>query len=470
MKKVLVVYDDSRKPGQEISAVTGGKSYGSTIYKRQSLKERMRRALSTQDCVCGFVTADEYRDHMRENAYGNVCVFRLYSDREIKDPGAVSILLEKSLYAKENYTVCSGDSIAAVIYPSLKDYESEEDPSAEKAYEKIESKAFIDLSDPVSFKSFITGGFDARFFNALEGDEYTVIKSSDNVDKLRREYAHFTFLPPSMRQWYATAYDYREENGRASYSMERYHMTDLAIRYVHGAIGEEEFRAIMDRLFKFISLRKEKKVSAEEYDANANALYMEKVDERIAMFKSQAGYGRIAALIEAGTGYKDIDAVIDRYKRLYSEITSGRDFIKVAVIGHGDLCFSNILYNHDARLLKLIDPKGADTEDDMYMNPYYDIAKLSHSVCGCYDYFNSDQYEIVINDDLKFELKMDCDNERYIAIFNEYLEKNGLDKRLIRLYEASLFLSMLPLHIDREKKVLGFILNAIRIMDGLEKK
>ena len=106
----------------------------------------------------------------------------------------------------------------------------------------------------------------------------------------------------------------------------------------------------------------------------------------------------------------------------------------------------------------------------MYMNPYYDIAKLSHSVCGCYDYFNSDQYEIVINDDLKFELKMDCDNERYIAIFNEYLEKNGLDKRLIRLYEASLFLSMLPLHIDREKKVLGFILNAIRIMDGLEKK
>ncbi|MBR5406153.1 MAG: hypothetical protein IK111_00790, partial [Lachnospiraceae bacterium] len=105
---------------------------------------------------------------------------------------------------------------------------------------------------------------------------------------------------------------------------------------------------------------------------------------------------------------------------------------------------------------------------DMYMNPYYDIAKLSHSVCGSYDYFNSDLYEISLNDNLKFELKIDCDNDRYIGIFNEYLEKNGLDVRLIRLYEASLFLSMLPLHMDREKKVFGFILNAIKIMDTLE--
>ena len=271
-----------------------------------------------------------------------------------------------------------------------------------------------------------------------------------------------------MRQWYATAYDYREEAGRASYSMERYHMTDLAIRYVHGAIDEDEFRSIMEKLFRFISVRKEKPVPDEEYEASANALYLEKVDKRIAMLKETEGYERIASLIAAGTDFADIDEIVDRYKKLYRDITSGRKFVKVLVLGHGDLCFSNILYNHDARLLKLIDPKGAVTEDDMYMNPYYDIAKLSHSVCGSYDYFNSDLYEISLNDNLKFELKIDCDNDRYIGIFNEYLEKNGLDVRLIRLYEASLFLSMLPLHMDREKKVFGFILNAIKIMYTLE--
>ena len=468
MKKVIVVYDDSRKPGQEISEVTGGKSYGSTIFKRQSLKERMRQRISADPNVCAFMTASEYPERIKEYAARDICIFKLYSDREIADMKAVGILLEKSAYAKENYAIYDKDGIAAVIYPSVNAYEWQNDPSDEGSYEKIESKAFIDLSDAAVFRSFITSGFDARFFNALEGDEYTVIKSSNNTEKLKSEYDYFTMLPPSMRQWYATAYDYREEAGRASYSMERYHMTDLAIRYVHGAIDEDEFRSIMEKLFRFISVRKEKPVSDEEYEASANALYLEKVDKRITMLKETEGYERIASLIASGTDFADIDEIIDRYKKLYRDITSGRKFVKVLVLGHGDLCFSNILYNHDARLLKLIDPKGAVTEDDMYMNPYYDIAKLSHSVCGAYDYFNSDLYEISLNDNLKFELKIDCDNDRYISIFNEYLEKNGLDVRLIRLYEASLFLSMLPLHMDREKKVFGFILNAIKIMDTLE--
>ena len=104
----------------------------------------------------------------------------------------------------------------------------------------------------------------------------------------------------------------------------------------------------------------------------------------------------------------------------------------------------------------------------MYMDPYYDVAKLSHSICGSYDYFNSDQYEIVMDYDLRLSLKIDADNGKYIGIFRDHLKKNGFDVRLIRLYEASLFLSMLPLHMDREKKVLGFILNATDILEELE--
>ena len=69
---------------------------------------------------------------------------------------------------------------------------------------------------------------------------------------------------------------------------------------------------------------------------------------------------------------------------------------------------------------------------------------------------------------MKLSLKIDAENDRFIKIFREYLEKNDLDYKLIRLYEASLFLSMLPLHIDRPKKVLGFILNAIDIIDEID--
>ena len=102
------------------------------------------------------------------------------------------------------------------------------------------------------------------------------------------------------------------------------------------------------------------------------------------------------------------------------------------------------------------------------MDPFYDVAKLSHSVCGLYDLFNSDLYWIGIGDDMLGRVTVDTDNRRYVEIFREYLDAADMDFKLIRLYEASLFLSMLPLHMDRPKKVFGFIMNAIAILDSLE--
>ena len=54
-------------------------------------------------------------------------------------------------------------------------------------------------------------------------------------------------------------------------------------------------------------------------------------------------------------------------------------------------------------------------------------------------------------------------------MFREYLKNNGYDYNLVRTLEVSLFLSMLPLHIDNPHKVFGFILNAINIIEEIEK-
>lgn len=468
MKKVIVIYDDSRKPDQEIRVITGHKSFGDTIFKRQSLKQRSKALFLGYEQVEAFMEPDEAYGLQNEYKGGDYPVFKIYSDHETVDERGLLILLEKTLYVNENYAVYNGEIIAAVMYPSFDAWLRAGNAADETAYEKIRSNVFTALSDVNNFRTFITSGFDARFFNALKGDEYTVVKSSNNVDKLRKEYKYFTLLPPEMKQWYGTVFDYKEEGDIASYSIERYHMTDLALRYVHGAIDEEEFRSILKMLFHFIKIRKKKEVTGEEYEREAKRLYIEKVDERVGLLKTLKGYDEISSYISLGTAYKDIDEIISRYKSLYERITSDRKFVKIKVVAHGDLCFSNILYNNDARLLKLIDPKGAADEEGLYMNPYYDIAKLSHSICGSYDYFNSDQYELSIGPDMNLSLKIDCDNDRFIKIFREYLYENDLDYKLVRIYEVSLFLSMLPLHIDRPKKVLGFILNAVRIMEEIE--
>ena len=140
-----------------------------------------------------------------------------------------------------------------------------------------------------------------------------------------------------------------------------------------------------------------------------------------------------------------------------------------SVIGHGDVFFANMLYSKEVNLLRLIDPKGALEENDLWTNPYYDIAKLSHSVCGNYDFFNVAAYDIELNKNMKFKLHIHFDNTKYKEIFKQYLKENGYDYVLVRLYEASLFLSMLPLHIDNPHKVFGFLLNAINILKEIEK-
>lgn len=463
-KQLAVIYDDTRKPGRDISSITGKKGFGDIIYKRLTLRERSREYFeSLNECEI-FADASEVAEIKINN---NTPVILIYSDFVIRDKKGVEILITKALCAHENYLIVDNNKNAGVIF---KDYESFTKACVADFdnYAMIQSDSFLDISEVNAFRAFITGGFEARFFNSVSGDEYTVVKTSDKVSKIKAEYTFYGLLPDDMKQWFVCPYNYQEKDGKASYTMERYHMTDLAIRYIHGAIGTEEFRDIIEKLFYFLGKRHTKPVSKEEYDTTARKIYIEKVEERTEELKKVAGYDKLAELIKALTPYSSIDEIVARYKELYVKVRKNGQFDYVKAIGHGDLCFSNILYSKEASLLKLIDPKGALMAEDLYMDPYYDLAKLSHSICGHYDYYNSDLFEISVGSDLNARLKVDADNRIYVQQFKQKLEENNIDFRIVRLYEASLFLSMLPFHMDRPKKVFAFVLNALAIMDSLE--
>ncbi|MCR5672905.1 MAG: aminoglycoside phosphotransferase family protein [Lachnospiraceae bacterium] len=462
-RTVAIVYDDTRKPGREIAGITGGKSFGRTIYKRQTLKERIAAIFGEMPQVSGFYDAGS-SDMMNLR---NTPVILYYSDFGVAKIKDLETIVYKAGYAHENYKITHANRIACVIFKDAEAFYASSAGDLE-GFTEIQSDAFTDLSDVNNFRSFITGGFDARFFNSLSGDEYSVTKTSEKIDKIKAEYTFYHLLPDDMKQWFVRPFDYREENGSASYRMQRYHMTDLAIRYVHGSVTYEEFSEILKHLFYFLSHRKTAQVTGMEYDAEAKRLYVSKVYDRIKQLKQCEGYDKIAALIASSTPYRDIDELVNRYVNMYDRMHTAADLPHVKAVSHGDMCFSNILYSNADSLVILIDPKGALTEDDLYMDPYYDLAKLSHSICGHYDYFNSGLYEICLDEDMRATVRVDADNRRFVEMFKDHLDGLGIDFRLVRLCEASLFLSMLPLHMDMPNKVFGFVLNAAAILDSLE--
>lgn len=470
VRQVIVVYDDRIKPNREIAAITGQKSYGKTIFKRRTLREMVEAE------VLHIVDFDGELSFLKQ--YPEQTVFcHLFSSYGIRDREEFAVLLRKAAYSHQIYAAeCEGKP-AMGIFPSVSSYREFAEASQEDAVLMVRglmeetllpNEAFMDLSNRNEFLKFITSGFEARFFNALQGDEYTVTKRSSNKQKIKSEYAFYHLLPEKMKMWFVMPFDYQEEADGASYTMERLHVTDIAIRYVHGAVDVEEMRDILEKLFRFIRSREKKAVSKAEYRALADSLYVKKVEERVGELKKHESFPKFEALLRSGTDYNGIDEIVERYKRLYENCTGKFNGRPELVTGHGDLCFSNILYQKEAGLLKLIDPKGCLDEEGLYTDPYYDLAKLSHSICGNYDFFNSGLYQVVLGTDMNFHLSVDTDNRKYQELFREYLEREGFDYRTVRIYEASLFLSMLPLHMDREQKVFALLLNAIGIIEQLE--
>ena len=476
-KKVIVLYDDRIRPNEKIAQISGNKSYGNIIFKQRTIQSRIEEIVLSKPYVQGFYSFSDREGQekcLRElfSSEYRAAVLYFYSCFGIGDRKSFELLLDKAQFLNQPVRVTQKRKTAAFLFPGMEEFQKwvrkGSNPNSGEDMEELPGDMLVDFSSFEEFIRYMTNGFEARFFNSLEGDEYTVTKRSTNKEKIKKEYRFYYFLPDRMQHWFVQPFSYQETEDSASYTMERMHMTDLAIQYVHGAVSLEDFDQILQQLFYFLKNRYTRKIPEEEYRRQSEKLYLDKVMERYLDLKKSPFYTKMDAMIRVGTEYDSLDAVYERYRALYEEIHRKYRFEPLSTVSHGDLCFSNLLYQKHANILRMIDPKGAETEEDIWMDPWYDLAKLSHSVCGRYDFFNSGLYQIHVGKDMKLELQIDFQNQDYVALFRSYLEKNQFSYSIVRLYEASLFLSILPLHLDNPQKVFGFLLNGIGILKEVE--
>lgn len=482
-----VIIDDAAPPPARLKDMIGIDRFGDIRYKRRTLAVITRQAIAAAGLAAPIVLENRsdwsaLEEKVRRGDLGErylICSSGVVAGR---GPDVLTRFLRQARYSPQNLVLPAAGCpewrgwalmTGSMFRDYLADHARGELPAFfERNRERFvgleERLGLLDLSDEMTLLEFLSGTFDARFFNEIKRDAYTIKKTSTDRAKLRREYQLFELLPPQMQMFFIRPFDFTEDATTASYRMERLFVPDMAVQWLHGALTPVEFGRFLDQVFYFVTTRSRRAAQAGEAEKVIQSLFVDKVRDRVEAIKVTPEYARLGPLIDQACG--SVDALFVRYLKLFERWRARLPTNELAV-GHGDLCFSNILYAKTSRTMKLIDPRGAATEADLWTHPYYDIAKLSHSVLGNYDYVNQDMFDIQIDESMGPALVIDKQPSEWAdEAFVRHLRQANFEPDLVRLCEASLFISMLPLHVDRPRKVLGFVLVAMRILDSLEGK
>lgn len=131
---------------------------------------------------------------------------------------------------------------------------------------------------------------------------------------------------------------------------------------------------------------------------------------------------------------------------------------------HGDMCFSNILYDEARDIIKFIDPRGSFGKKHIYGDPLYDIAKLMHSFSGFYEYIIYDNFSCKYEGNcIEFEFE---NNSLHKAqkIFKSYGRFNDKQAKLI---EGLIFIGMCSRHYDSEERQVVMYATGLKILNDI---
>lgn len=471
--KLWVVYDDRKIVSSEVSAFVSVGGYGSIVFRQKTLASRLRAICAGKGWTFFTLTDALALAELK----GAIDAGRV--DRLLWLPASFAPLggeetgmqMERMLLvdgtcagsgAPASGGIAAIDAGAGQALDALARGDALPSPDC---YVDL-TRSFVDVSDLTNLVDYLSGALGARHFNSMKRESGKITKFSRNVAKIRAEHDYFHLLPDAMKRWLVMPFDYTEADGGASYAMERLMLLDMGQQWINGGMSLHEFGRFLEDIFRFIDERPRRPIGKDAARAHFRQLYIDKVKQRFAELQGMEVFRFVEDMARA-TGEPSLAAIFERY---YAAIAPHVERApEYECIGHGDACFSNILYDRRTRFLKLIDPKGATCEDQLYTDPLYDIAKLSHSVLGGYDFVSNGLYDITLGADLRLHLNTpEARHAEYARLFVAELARRNLDPALVRLLEASLFLSMLPLHADKPRNVLAFVLIALHILREVE--
>jgi hypothetical protein len=305
----------------------------------------------------------------------------------------------------------------------------------------------------------------ARAFNTVRIDGLTARKSSDDTAKMRAEAHWLEAAPPPVRLYCARLLGFGLEQGRAFYETEYEFLPVLSELFVYGAVGRKPWLRILASCEDFLRAMAQVRGDGPA-DLALGRLAADKTAQRLEMFARQGSCSITRPATYIGQPCPSLIEIAERLAPAM-DLSSGR----VETAMHGDLCFSNLLYDSRNRRIKAIDPRGlVASTPTLYGDLRYDLAKLAHSVVGRYDQIVAGRYRLQRQGHdfaLDFE-PVAC--QPWLAAALGELEVDGVRglSQPVLAVMTSLFLSMLPLHADRPDRQQAFVANALRLWRELD--
>jgi dTDP-glucose pyrophosphorylase len=307
-----------------------------------------------------------------------------------------------------------------------------------------------------------------RAFNELSVDETfgTITKRSMRPGKFIDEINYLRLLPPDLAVLFPRVLEFSTEWDQAFVTLEFYGYPTLAELFVLENVDPGAWQRVFEHLERILTdgfLRHARPLP----EGAVEAMFLGKVHDRLADISGPPELVELAAR----PGPVHIDGVAvpnlgDLEPRLADEVAELAKLSQGSII-HGDLCFSNVLYDLRSGICKLIDPRGSFGQAGIFGDPRYDVAKLYHSVHGLYDFITADLFRVSLSGN---EASLDIRRRPYHAEVRDRFDQvffgsGAFDRREVLLISGLIFLSLPALHYDRPERQVAFYLRGLQLVD-----
>lgn len=298
----------------------------------------------------------------------------------------------------------------------------------------------------------------ARCFNNIKYDDNKIIKTSHNYNKIQREILWYLTLPINLHKYTPRLLNYSLDDSNVYYELEYVNGTALQELFIYNYLSCENWNKILQLIDDLIS---NFKTESNFHSSNLYKFLYNNYIDRLEQIKQKCTENTQDLILDKykyininGKDYYTLEYMKDYIQHKMQSLEY--DCTKYSQVIHGDLVFSNIIYNIGDNQIKLVDPRGNFNNDIIYGDIRYDIAKLCQCIIGKYDFIVNDltKHSYFKNQNGKYVV------EYVVYNFNEACDITLMFLKMIEKYNCNLsdiyfitaiqFLTMIPLHSESE--------------------